>query len=63
MSRLSAGQPKNCGAISGRFMGIFLLQCPDGLWGPLSLLFNGYRAFCPAGEREREGGGDKGAGP
>ena len=54
MPRLSAGQPKNRGAIPGRCMGIFFLtpECPDGLWGPPSFLFNGYRGLFSA-----EGGG------
>jgi hypothetical protein len=38
---LTAGRPGNCGYISGR------AQHPDRLWGPLSLLSNGYRGFFP----------------
>jgi hypothetical protein len=44
-TRLRAPQPtNNCGSIPGTNI-IFSLfsKCPDGLWGPPSLLFNGYR--------------------
>jgi len=43
---VSAGQPRDRGGIPGKCMGSFFTpECPDGLWGPLSLLFNGYRGF------------------
>ena len=50
MTRLSAGQPRNRVSIPVRCMAIyFTAECPDGLWGPSSLLFNGYRGFFSGG--------------
>jgi hypothetical protein len=42
------------GWIPGRYQKIFFtLQRPDWLWGPLSLLSNGYRWFFPRGKSSR----------
>ena len=43
MSRLEAGLLWNLGSIYGRDKRVFSsLNYPDQLWGPLSLVFNGY---------------------
>jgi len=41
--RLGAGQSWNLGSIPGRDKSFFSsLNYPDQLWGPTSLVFNGY---------------------
>jgi hypothetical protein len=47
---LRAGQPGDRGSIPGGGKGFFLYPlCPDRLWGPPSLLYNGYRGSFPRG--------------
>jgi hypothetical protein len=47
---LRAGQPGHGGSIPGRGKGFFLYTlCPDRLWVPPSLLYNGYRGSFPRG--------------
>jgi hypothetical protein len=48
---LRAGRPGDRGSIPGRSKGFFLQPlCPDQLWGPPSLLYNGYRGSFPGGK-------------
>ena len=43
LSRLQAGQLRNCGLISGRGKKLFFsLKCLEWFWGPSSLPFNRY---------------------
>jgi hypothetical protein len=45
---LRAGRPGDRVSIPGRDKGFFLYPlCPDRLWGPRSLLYNGYRRSFP----------------
>jgi hypothetical protein len=47
---LRAGRPGDRGSIPGRGKRFFLYPlCPDRLWGPPSLLYNGYRGSFPRG--------------
>ena len=47
---LWAGQPKNYGLIPGRGKRyLSSTKCPDRIWGPASLLLNGYREYFPTG--------------
>lgn len=46
-TKLWAGQVGNRGSISGRGKRFFSSKCPDWLWVPPNLLFNGYQGeFC-----------------
>jgi hypothetical protein len=45
------GLPGDRGSIPGRRKGFFLQPlCPDRLWGPPSLVYNGYRGRFPGGK-------------
>jgi hypothetical protein len=50
---LGAGRPGDRGSIPGRGKEFFLYPlCPDRLWGPPSLLYNGYRGSFPRGKEQ-----------
>ena len=57
VSRLQTGHPRNCGSIPGRGKGFFSsVDCPDRLWSPPSLLFDGYRVSYRGIKWPRHGG-------
>jgi len=47
VTRLQAGRR---GSIPGKDNDFSLHQCPDRLWGPPSVIFNGYRGLLPRGK-------------